>query len=44
MSKLDSYLKDYFTAEEGTIEEKETKVKLKNMQYSAIGIALIFLY
>jgi len=36
ISKLASDLKDYFTIEE------ETKVKIKNIQYSAIGIALIF--
>jgi len=35
MPKLDSNLKDYFTIE-------ETKVKIKNIQYSATGTALVF--
>jgi len=39
MPKLDSDLKDYFI-----LEEEGTKVKIKNIQYSAIGIALVFLY
>jgi len=38
MPKLDYDLKYYFTIEEGT------KVKIKNIQYSAIGTALVFLY
>jgi len=37
--KLVSDLKDYFTF---TIEEEGTKVKIKNIQYSAISIALTF--
>jgi len=36
MPKLDSNLKDYFTV-------KGTKIKIKNIQYSAISIALVFL-
>jgi len=36
MPKLDSDLKDYFAIEE------ETKVKIKNVQYPAISIALGF--
>jgi len=35
--KIDSDLKDYFTIE-------GTKVKIKAIQYSAISIALVFLY
>jgi len=37
MSKLDFDLKGYFT-----IEEEGAKVKIKNIQYSAIRIALVF--
>jgi len=39
MPKLDPDLKDYFTR-----EEEETKVKIKNIRYSAISIALVFLH
>jgi len=38
-SKLDSDLKDYFA-----IEEEKTKVKIKSLQYLAIGIALVFYF